>query len=183
MVAKVWGDWNDRPYWSSWWVEVVYDTASFDPTENDGEFFSTNDVLYVKGAWIGDTCAWWDDPAECVSQPIVNRFSLTGNEVTSFGVDQYNDFSVSFGGPGGYMTMSTPHPSPGNYFQPDQRVDIFTDGNYTSGQIGDLQSDSLHTHKISISPVPEPATWAMMIIGFGATGSLLRRQRKTALPA
>jgi hypothetical protein len=26
-------------------------------------------------------------------------------------------------------------------------------------------------------PVPEPATWAMMILGFGAAGSLLRRRR------
>ncbi len=29
-------------------------------------------------------------------------------------------------------------------------------------------------------PVPEPATWAMMILGFGAAGSLLRRRRVVA---
>jgi hypothetical protein len=29
--------------------------------------------------------------------------------------------------------------------------------------------------------VPEPTTWAMMILGFGATGSLLRRSRKLTL--
>jgi hypothetical protein len=29
--------------------------------------------------------------------------------------------------------------------------------------------------------VPEPATWAMMIIGFGASGAMLRRRRRTAL--
>ena len=28
--------------------------------------------------------------------------------------------------------------------------------------------------------VPEPATWAMMIIGFGAAGAMLRRSRQTA---
>jgi hypothetical protein len=31
------------------------------------------------------------------------------------------------------------------------------------------------------SPIPEPATWAMLIVGFGAAGSLIRRRR--ALPA
>ncbi len=35
-----------------------------------------------------------------------------------------------------------------------------------------------------ISPIPEPATWAMMIIGFGAAGSVLRsKRRKMALAA
>jgi hypothetical protein len=29
--------------------------------------------------------------------------------------------------------------------------------------------------------VPEPATWAMMIVGFGAAGAMLRRSRSPAL--
>lgn len=31
-----------------------------------------------------------------------------------------------------------------------------------------------------VMAVPEPATWSMMILGFGAVGSLLRRRRRTA---
>ena len=31
------------------------------------------------------------------------------------------------------------------------------------------------------APVPEPGTWAMMIMGFGAAGALLRRRRTLAL--
>ena len=30
------------------------------------------------------------------------------------------------------------------------------------------------------SAVPEPATWAMMIVGFGAAGSMVRSRRKVA---
>jgi len=30
---------------------------------------------------------------------------------------------------------------------------------------------------VRITAVPEPATWAMMILGFGAAGSVLRRRR------
>lgn len=33
------------------------------------------------------------------------------------------------------------------------------------------------------SPVPEPATWALFILGFGAIGAMLRRRRQAALPA
>lgn len=33
------------------------------------------------------------------------------------------------------------------------------------------------------SPVPEPATWAMMILGFGAIGWSLRRNRRQTVPA
>jgi hypothetical protein len=29
--------------------------------------------------------------------------------------------------------------------------------------------------------VPEPSTWAMMLLGFGAAGVALRRRRKTTL--
>ncbi|MEY2883272.1 MAG: motif, partial [Pseudomonadota bacterium] len=29
-----------------------------------------------------------------------------------------------------------------------------------------------------VGQVPEPATWAMLLIGFGATGAALRRRRK-----
>ena len=32
------------------------------------------------------------------------------------------------------------------------------------------------------APVPEPATWAMMLLGFGAVGFTLRRRRRELLP-
>jgi len=37
---------------------------------------------------------------------------------------------------------------------------------------------SLDASPLSVSAVPEPATWAMMIIGFGAAGSMVRSARR-----
>jgi len=34
---------------------------------------------------------------------------------------------------------------------------------------------------VTINAVPEPGTWAMMLLGFGAAGFAMRR-RRTALP-
>ncbi len=54
-------------------------------------------------------------------------------------------------------------------------------------QIGPLEDDDNHDDFIVratvTSAVPEPATWAMMLIGFGAVGYSLRRRRSAgALP-
>ena len=35
--------------------------------------------------------------------------------------------------------------------------------------------------RLDMPAVPEPATWAMMILGFGAGGSMIRRRRVAAL--
>ena len=41
-------------------------------------------------------------------------------------------------------------------------------------------AQNLRLSSTSLAPVPEPATWAMMIVGFGAVGSVLRRRRSWA---
>jgi hypothetical protein len=43
--------------------------------------------------------------------------------------------------------------------------------------------NSFEIDNVAVGVVPEPATWAMMIIGFGAAGSLIRRRRAMALTA
>lgn len=41
----------------------------------------------------------------------------------------------------------------------------------------------LDASPIVAAPVPEPASWALMIMGFGATGVAMRRRRRPALPS
>lgn len=42
---------------------------------------------------------------------------------------------------------------------------------------------SLDASPLSVSAVPEPATWAMMIVGFGAAGSMVRSARRRGAAA
>ncbi|WP_083276895.1 PEPxxWA-CTERM sorting domain-containing protein [Sphingobium phenoxybenzoativorans] len=51
---------------------------------------------------------------------------------------------------------------------------------YTSFNIsgGKEQSASFGSTSLAVSAVPEPATWLLMIAGFGAAGAMLRRRRR-----
>jgi len=46
---------------------------------------------------------------------------------------------------------------------------------FTNGNVGD---NALGLDDVSISAVPEPASWAMLIGGFGLTGAAMRRRRR-----
>ncbi|PZQ64768.1 MAG: hypothetical protein DI570_04255 [Phenylobacterium zucineum] len=42
---------------------------------------------------------------------------------------------------------------------------------------------TLDASPLQVAGVPEPATWAMMILGFGATGAMIRGRRRSVLAA
>ena len=56
-------------------------------------------------------------------------------------------------------------------------------GNYRVTINGTGPGNGSYTGNVTIRPaVPEPATWAMMLLGFGATGMMMRRRnRRTVL--
>jgi hypothetical protein len=53
---------------------------------------------------------------------------------------------------------------------------FYTQSAYHEGGFGGFSPPAVGEHM----PVPEPATWAMMIVGFGASGLMLRRARRLA---
>lgn len=54
-------------------------------------------------------------------------------------------------------------------------------GTYTLHFQGTRGRNSEYTGGIAFSAVPEPATWGMMLLGFGGIGYAMRRRRRTAL--
>lgn len=56
---------------------------------------------------------------------------------------------------------------------------IQTVGGFAAGR--DNYTLQFRTNAILDGAVPEPATWAMMLIGFGAIGAAVRRQRKATV--
>jgi PEP-CTERM motif-containing protein len=49
---------------------------------------------------------------------------------------------------------------------------------YVNGDVVGSSHNGSYVGNLNIAAVPEPATWAMMLIGFGAMGLALRRRRQ-----
>lgn len=59
---------------------------------------------------------------------------------------------------------------------------LFLDaGTYTLHITGTRGGNSQYSGGIAFAAVPEPATWAMLLLGFGAVGFAMRRRRSPAL--
>lgn len=52
-----------------------------------------------------------------------------------------------------------------------------------AGTTGFLQFDNIRLDAVAAGAVPEPASWALMMLGFGAIGGALRTRRRPALTA
>ena len=67
-----------------------------------------------------------------------------------------------------------------NYFFPTGAFGAV--GTYKTIYFHGFQDGTLVVSKVTAGPgVPEPATWATLILGFGAVGSLVRRRRRLAV--
>lgn len=80
----------------------------------------------------------------------------------------------------GDVILSLHFGNAGNEFGGDVTVlyEFFFDTPTTSIELG---QDGF-SNGLLIGGVPEPATWAMMLLGFGAVGFSMRRRRKALLP-
>lgn len=62
----------------------------------------------------------------------------------------------------------------------DEGNEIELELNYGDSNDGRNTLNSLRNQPVPINGVPEPATWAMMLLGFGGMGAVLRRRRAAA---
>ncbi len=90
------------------------------------------------------------------------------NKVQFIGLNGYNETLSGGGLSGGYVGQS---------WGWGQRVN-FDFGNARVTQVILTSSgNSFEIDNFAAAAVPEPATWAMMIMGFGAVGAMVRRRR------
>lgn len=98
--------------------------------------------------------------------------SLTGVNVTIGGVTQFTSLT-KFGTVDLFGSLS---PTLSNISTNQFTLSGFTGGQRGLGSIGEL---TVAGRQLSVlSAVPEPGTWAMMLIGFGGIGYAMRRRRK-----
>ena len=127
------------------------------------------------------------------SLPGGNYLSVLGNGSATITFDTLmRSISFNWGSLDTYTTLTIhwsggnevviPNPGDGNQVLPGTNGLFFAKvgaGESISGLTFASSQNSFEIDDISGSAVPEPATWAMMITGFGLAGAAIRRRRNT----
>ncbi len=125
------------------------------------------------------------DASHYLTVPGGAKATLTSNRaLTNFSLymgspDTYN--SIRFIGDNGYdFTLSGAQISAGYVGQSwdwGQRINFNFGGANVKQIVLSSGSNSFEVDNFAVAAVPEPATWALMIMGFGSAGAMLRRRR------
>ena len=135
---------------------------------NDGQISSTFTYRGIANQLLGFDLS---DPALAFTSTEFRVFRGTATEITLTFVDTAGEvFTETFTRlPNGFF----------NAIAIDgQLIDYFSIA--ANGTIADIRQARVGGVQ-SIGVVPEPATWAMMLLGFGAVGFSMRRRRRPAL--
>lgn len=192
MLATIVGDYNDNPTWFYWQVEIRYDSdLGVVDSDPDISTFSWNaamggpsPVSSVTGFVVSkkEPPFWWipeiDGP---YIPPPDHHFSFT--DVTSVEFVRATTFdSFEAAGPGwalhlGDFDLGVPHATDLRFDTPWSREIE----EYGLLDVGAQGGSFAHVHGVTVvtrlGAVPEPATWGLMIFGFGLAGAMLRRRR------
>ena len=151
-----------------------------------GSVASSGDDFAIPVAFTGQNFLAWGNIAGGIMSMTINFNAAT----TAFGFDWFNtDFSDSYSinTPGGTIFNTPPFTLASNsatsgffgLISATPFTSIVITNNETGGYMSTEGMDNFVTNGVgSVNPgVPEPATWAMMIGGFGAIGASMRRRK------
>lgn len=95
--------------------------------------------------------------------------------------DSYNSIAF-YDGDGAFLQSFTGVMFTGPPANGDQSLGERISFAFNGAQVREVRfmstSNSFEFDRVAAAAAPEPSTWAMMIVGFGAAGALLRRQRR-----
>ena len=150
----------------------LYDKTPI-PTFDGASFDALNNLTPGQGLTIGASIFTPDDHATG-GQTFLSIFDLTTNSdvFSAFGSNTRSSWTV---GSGVFQA--------GHQYEAQLIFDNFlsaNDGGVPTTARSDLRTDIIFQVPAA---VPEPATWAMMLAGFGGLGMTLRRSRRSAMAA
>lgn len=145
------------------------DQSSFSPSPASGTYNGPADALIgvflpsgVTSVADGPASLNYQNPANFSQTsyfPALNQIFFIGDGLTGTGGGTVQQFAAPVGATTLYLAVADSYGS-------------------STGDLGSLSVDY-----IVGPPAPEPATWAMMLIGFGGLGAAMRRSRRIAVPA
>lgn len=124
----------------------------------------------TTGTAVGGTIG----PIDYSSLPLLGKTDLAGN-VLSFGSTLYGQTIIGI-----HFGNNNDPANPANDSTAFYLYDFGTVGASSITFTPDAQGFSNAAIYETSAPVPEPATWAMMLLGFGAVGSAMSRRKKIA---
>ena len=143
-------------------LTLTFDSSVTLPAATDIDLVS---LYLTDGAFpAGDTATHFTDSFLSAGTVVAGTSQST---TTSGGLG----FQPVLGGPLGPLTFDT------------LTADIFVDkiaGSTAAGTFGTLSQGDVDVEARNFGAVPEPASWALMLVGFGGLGSVLRSIRRRA---
>jgi hypothetical protein len=134
------------------------------------------DGTVISNGGFDPILALFDSNGQLVIQNDDGGSSVLGDPNTGY---HFDTFLQSILQPGTY-TVSVMAFS--NFANGPNLSDGFENDGSFNGRNGNWAFDILGVSEASeVGAVPEPSTWAMMLIGFGAIGFAVRRQKRAAL--
>ncbi len=172
-------------------AQVSTPSATLDPTQSFTAT-STSSVLTIGGYDVPGAFVLANILLATSSAPTVNvlgeHFTYTPAAVSplasegNLGIYGTRDLAFMGGAVGSYDTFTqTFNTTVGTTYNLSYLFTLTTCGGCSSGPNG--LRITAGDAAAAPGPVPEPATWAMMLLGFGGIGYSMRRQRKIALAA